>query len=91
MLLTKWRLSLSHTNFFLVKQGALVSSWQKYLDDERSISLYSYGHSLLKIIYPVRAGIIAREEDYLYSSASDYAGLKSPVNVAVLNLHSLMS
>jgi REP element-mobilizing transposase RayT len=40
---------------------------------------------------PVRAGIVEREEDYLYSSARDYAGLKSPVKVDLLNLHSLMS
>ena len=53
----------------------------------------SFTFQRIKYIHenPVRAGIVAREEDYLYSSAMDYAGLKSPVNVTVLNLHSLMS
>ena len=36
---------------------------------------------------PVRAGITEKPEDYIYSSARDYAGLKSPVQVVVLNLH----
>jgi len=53
----------------------------------------SFTFQRLKYIHenPVRARIVNHEEDYLYSSALDYSGLKSPVNVAVINLHSLMS
>ncbi len=33
---------------------------------------------------PVEAGIVTRPEDYLYSSAGDYAGEKGMVNVILI-------
>lgn len=33
---------------------------------------------------PVKEGIVVRAEDYLYSSARDYLGMKSPVNISKL-------
>ena len=33
---------------------------------------------------PVKEGIVVRAEDYLYSSARDYMGMKSPVNISKL-------
>ena len=33
---------------------------------------------------PVRAGIVERAEDYLHSSARDYAGIKGLVNITVV-------
>ena len=38
-----------------------------------------------KHYFPVRVRITEKPEDYIYSSARDYAGLKSPVQVEVLN------
>ena len=38
---------------------------------------------------PVRDRIVARPEDYLYSSAIDYAGKKGLVNVTVINFEQL--
>ena len=38
---------------------------------------------------PVRDGIVASPEHYLYSSAGDYAGNKGPVNVSVINFEAL--
>jgi putative transposase len=38
---------------------------------------------------PVRDKIVARPEDYLYSSATDYAGKKGLVNVTVINFEQL--
>jgi len=38
---------------------------------------------------PVEAGLVARPEDYLYSSAIDYSGGKGPVQVSLINLHNL--
>ena len=38
---------------------------------------------------PVEAGLVARPEDYLYSSAIDYSGGKGPVEVSVINSHNL--
>lgn len=49
--------------------------------------------TLSKILYihnnPVEAGLVARAEDYLFSSAQDYSGQQGPVNISVINLHSL--
>ena len=49
--------------------------------------------SLSKINYihnnPVEVGLIDTPKDYLFSSAVDYAGDKSPVIVSLLNLHNL--
>jgi hypothetical protein len=33
---------------------------------------------------PVRAGIVRKPEDYIYSSASNYAGLESILEVEIL-------
>ena len=33
---------------------------------------------------PVRAGIVAKGEDYLYSSATDYAGIKGLVELEII-------
>ena len=55
--------------------------------------VYSPKFTLSKISYvhnnPVEAGLVNRPEDYLFSSAVDYAGGKSPVKVSLLNLHNL--
>ena len=47
--------------------------------------------TILKYIHnnPVEAGLVQYPEQYLYSSARDYAGIKGPVNVSVINLHNL--
>ena len=55
--------------------------------------VYSPSFTLSKIIYihmnPVEAGLVARPEDYMYSSAIDYAGGKGLVQVSLINLHNL--
>lgn len=65
--------------------------WQ-YTD--HAVEIYSPKFTLTKVNYihnnPVEAGLVDRAIDYLFSSAKDYAGFKSPVNVSLINLHSLM-
>ncbi len=55
--------------------------------------VYCPKFTLSKINYvqnnPLEAGLVARPEDYLFSSAVDYAGGKSFVNVSLINLHNL--
>ncbi len=34
---------------------------------------------------PVKQGIVSRAEDYIYSSAQDYAGIKGLFDVIVIN------
>jgi REP element-mobilizing transposase RayT len=64
--------------------------WQQHNHPEE---VYSPKFILSKIKYihnnPVEAGIVNRPEEYFYSSAVDYAGGLSPVNVTLLNLHNL--
>ncbi len=55
--------------------------------------VYNPKFTLSKINYihnnPVEAGLVDRPEDYLFSSAVDYAGDRSPVIVSLINLHNL--
>ena len=64
--------------------------WQQ---NNHAEEVYSPKFTLCKIKYihnnPVEEGIVSKPEDYLYSSAKDYAGMKSPVNVDMIELHIL--
>ena len=55
---------------------------------------YSPKFTLSKIKYihnnPVEEGIVQFPEQYYYGSARDYAGLKGPVKVSLINLHNQM-
>ena len=70
-------------------------NYQVWTHENHAEECFSPSFTFQRVKYihenPVEAGIVSREEDYLYSSARDYAGLKGPVNVTLLNLHSLMS
>ena len=65
--------------------------WQYNSHAEES---FSPNFTLSKINYihnnPVEAGFVNNPNQYPYSSAQDYAGDAGPVNVSLLNLHSLM-
>ena len=37
----------------------------------------------------LEAGLVARPEEYIFSSAQDYSGQKGPVKVSLINLHNL--
>jgi putative transposase len=67
--------------------------FQVWIQDNHAEEVYSAKFTLSKIKYihnnPVEEGIVQFPEQYLYSSASDYAGRKSPVEVSVINLHNL--
>ena len=64
--------------------------WQQ---DNHPEEVYSPKFTLSKIKYihnnPVEEGFVSRPEDYLYSSAKDYAGMQGPVKVSLIELHSL--
>ena len=70
-------------------------NYQVWTHENHAEEIYSPKFTLQKIKYihdnPVRAGIVSRPEDYLYSSAVDYSGEKGLVAVTALNLHMLMS
>jgi REP element-mobilizing transposase RayT len=66
-------------------------TYQLWTHENHPIEIYSPEFTFQRIHYihknPVKAGIVQNPEDYLYCSARDYAGIKGPVNVNVLNLH----
>lgn len=71
-------------------RNKIFQVWQQNNHPEE---VYSPKFTLSKIKYihdnPIEEGFVSRAEDYLYSSAKDYAGMKSPVNVSLIELHPL--
>ncbi len=69
------------------------STNQVWQFNNHAIEVYSPKFTLSKIKYihdnPVEAGLVGRAEEYFYGSARDYSGKKGPVNVSLINLHSL--
>lgn len=67
--------------------------YQLWQQNNHAEEVYSPKFTLSKINYihnnPVEEGFVERPEDYLYSSARDYSGLKSPVKVSMIELHLL--
>ena len=69
--------------------------YQFWTHENNAQEIYSPDFTVQKIMYihnnPVRAGIVNRPEEYLYSSAKDYAGEIGIVKVFPIDLHMLMS
>jgi len=69
--------------------------YQIWTHENHAEEIYSPKFTLQKIKYihdnPVRAGIVARAEDYMYSSARNYSGKDNIINVTKINLSLLMS
>jgi REP element-mobilizing transposase RayT len=65
-------------------------SFQVWTHENHAIQLFSNEFIKEKIEYihnnPVRAGIVQYPEDYLYSSARNYASLEAPIDIPVLLL-----
>jgi len=63
-------------------------TYQVWTHENHAVELYSPNVIAQQINYihenPVRAGIVAKPEDYLYSSAGNYAGLDSLIEVVVI-------
>lgn len=60
-------------------------SRQIWTNDNHPEECYSSAFTMTKLLYihenPVRAGIVRKPEDYIYSSASNYAGLGGVIDV----------
>jgi REP element-mobilizing transposase RayT len=65
-------------------------SYQVWTHENHAVLLYSNKFIRQKIEYihnnPVKAGIVEKAEDYLYSSARNYASLEAPIDIPVLTL-----
>jgi REP element-mobilizing transposase RayT len=81
-IINRFRFNASHHNANKV--------YQVWTHENHAIFLYSNEFIREKIEYihynPVRAGIVEKPEDYLYSSARNYASLYAPIEIPVLIL-----
>lgn len=70
------------------------SKHQLWQYNNHAVEVFSPKFIMSKIRYihnnPIEAGLCDRPEDYLFSSARDYADNSSPVKVTMLELHSLI-
>jgi REP element-mobilizing transposase RayT len=79
-------------NRFLLNASHLkgVKNYQVWTHENHAIILYSNEFIRDKIEYihnnPVRAGIVEKPEDYIYSSARNYASLEAPIDIPILVL-----
>ena len=75
---------------FNAKQHSRNKNYQVWTHENHAIYLYSPEFIAEKLEYlhqnPVRAGIVTLPEDYLYSSARNYAGLDSVLEIELLSL-----
>jgi REP element-mobilizing transposase RayT len=64
--------------------------YQVWTHENHAILLYSnkFIRQMIEYIHnnPVKAGIVEKPEDYLYSSARNYASLAAPINIPILLL-----
>jgi len=79
-------------NRFKFNASHLTSNkvYQVWTHENHAILLYSNDFIREKIEYihnnPVKAGIVEKPEDYIYSSARNYADLDAPIDIPILVL-----
>ncbi|MBN1597061.1 MAG: transposase [Bacteroidales bacterium] len=75
---------------FKAKQHSRNKTYQVWTHENHAIYLYSPEFIAEKLEYihqnPVKAGIVVNPEDYIYSSARNYAGLDSIIEIEILSL-----
>jgi REP element-mobilizing transposase RayT len=75
---------------FNTKKNQRSKNFQVWTHENHAIYLYNLGFIREKLDYlhnnPVRAGIVEKPEDYLYSSARFYAGLECVLPVVDIGL-----
>ncbi|MFH0864672.1 MAG: hypothetical protein V1904_00650 [Bacteroidota bacterium] len=66
-------------------------NFQFWIQENHPVEIFSQKFIVEKVNYihnnPVRAGIVENPEDYLYSSARNYADMKGLLDVVVLTLY----
>jgi REP element-mobilizing transposase RayT len=81
-----WMLNLFE---FSAKQHKRAEKYQIWTHENHAEIIYSntFIHEKINYIHenPVRAGIVENAEDYLYSSARNYAGLQSMLDVILVD------
>ena len=71
------------------KMNSNNNDWQLWQQDNRPIELYTYSVIKQKLDYihnnPVKAGFVGKPEDWIYSSAIDYAGGKGLLQIYLID------
>ena len=79
---------------FKARQHSRNKNFQVWTHENHAIHLYSPEFTFEKLNYlhqnPVRAGIVANAEDYMYSSARNYADLNNLLEVEILSLPAIV-
>ncbi len=82
----EWMLPLFKSAGQINSNNSIYQFWRQ---DNKPIELFSNEVFDQKLTYlhmnPVESGIVENPEDYLYSSARDYAGIKGLLNVEFLD------
>ena len=82
------RLWMIHQFAYYGSRHAKQQDFQIWTNDNHPEAIYTIGFMLTKLNYihqnPVRAGLVAEPEHYLYSSASNYLNGTGLVDVSVL-------
>ena len=82
------RLWMLHQFTYYASRHSKNENYQIWTNDNHPEECTGKDFTDKKLLYthenPVRAGIVAKAEDYLYSSASNYAGLGGFLNVELL-------
>jgi len=83
----KWMLNRFAFNASHLKS---VKNYQVWTHENHAIEIYSdkFINRIINYIHnnPVKAGIVEKPEDYLYSSARNYSGLSAPIDIQLLTL-----
>jgi putative transposase len=87
----EWMMKILESGGEKQTKKSLHQLWQ-YNNHAEEVISPKFTLSKIRYIHnnPVEEGIVQYPEQYYYSSARDYAGLKGPVKVSVINLHNLM-
>ena len=84
----RWMLNLFS---FEASKHSRNTNFQFWIQDNHPEQVYSNKFIKQKIQYihnnPVRAGIVKNPEEYLYSSACNYAELESKIDVIIVSLN----
>jgi hypothetical protein len=67
-----------------------IENYQMWTHENHAMVIYSPSFALEKLDYlhhnPVRAGWVRKPEDYVYSSASNYAGMESILKILLMDV-----
>jgi REP element-mobilizing transposase RayT len=75
---------------FNAQRHSRNENYQMWAHENHALVVYSPQFALEKLEYlhsnPVRAGFVRKPEDYIYSSASNYAGTESALGIVKLDI-----